>query len=179
MIHRPICSWSRPVLVFISRHHSSFRRKKMQMTNLWMRMMWYYLVWQFLWNLRWNMRGILKAGCEEYSRAYFYNSINLNLHLANINGHVEPGSDYIKTCTEEGYNDQEGSSFFSFANCKKENGNFIIPTKYDINHNVANVNGILKWKNCKLNFLAMDRPACCCRRGWCTLNGRKLLNQRS
>jgi hypothetical protein len=46
---------------------------------------------------------------------------------------MEPGSDYIIRCTEEGYNDQEGSSFFSFANCKKENGNFIIPIKYDIN----------------------------------------------
>jgi hypothetical protein len=88
---------------------------------------------------------------------------------------VEPGSDYIKTCTEEGYNDQEGSSFFSFANCKKENGNFIIPTKQDIDHNVANVNGILKWQNCKLNFLAMDQLVAADEDG--ALSGRKLLNQ--
>jgi hypothetical protein len=87
---------------------------------------------------------------------------------------VEPGSDYIKTCTEEGYNDQEGSSFFSFANCQKETGNFIISTKYDINHNVANVNGILKWQNCKL---AMDQLVAADEDG--ALSGRKLLNQRS
>jgi hypothetical protein len=87
---------------------------------------------------------------------------------------LEPGSNYIKTCTPEG-GSEEGSSFTIFARCKKENGN-VVPTSFNVNNNVANINGKLEWHNCN-QLLAMDEIAAADED--VALSGRKLLNEES
>jgi hypothetical protein len=84
---------------------------------------------------------------------------------------LELGSDYIASCTSEG-GSEEGSSFFIFANCRQEDGN-VVPTFFDINTNVANINGQLEWLNCN-QLLAMDEIAAADED--VALSGRKLLN---
>ncbi len=115
--------------------------------------------------------SILSANCKDEHGNSHFTKLDLNPHLANINGVLEPGSNYIKTCTPEG-GSEEGSSFIIFARCKKENGN-VVPTSFNVNNNVANINGKLEWHNCN-QLLAMDEIAAADED--VALSGRKLLN---
>jgi len=113
----------------------------------------------------------LSATCRDENGNSHFTELDLNPHLANINGVLEPGSDYIATCTSQGGN-EEGSSFIIFADCKQENGN-VVPTSFDVNNNVANINGQLEWLNCN-HLIAMDEIAAADED--VALSGRKLLN---
>jgi hypothetical protein len=113
----------------------------------------------------------LTATCLDESGNSHFTELDLNPHIANINGVLELGSDYIASCTSEG-GSEEGSSFFIFANCRQEDGN-VVPTFFDINTNVANINGQLEWLNCN-QLLAMDEIAAADED--VALSGRKLLN---
>ncbi|CAM6036299.1 unnamed protein product [Sphagnum compactum] len=113
----------------------------------------------------------LSATCRDENGNSHSTQLDLNPHLANINGALQPGSDYIETCTSQG-GDEEGSSFIIFADCKQENGN-VVPTSFDVNNNVANINGQLEWLNCN-QLLAMDEIAAADED--VALSGRKLLN---
>jgi hypothetical protein len=84
---------------------------------------------------------------------------------------LEPGSDYIATCTSQG-GSEEGSSFIIFADCKQENGNVVF-TSFNVNNNVANIDGQLEWLNCN-QLIAMDEIAAADED--VALSGRKLLN---
>ncbi|CAK9857010.1 unnamed protein product [Sphagnum jensenii] len=113
----------------------------------------------------------LSATCRDENGNSDFTELDLNPHLANINGVLEPGSGYIETCTSQG-GSEEGSSFNIFAECRQENGN-VIRTSFNVNNNVANINGELQWHNCN-QLLAMDEIAAADED--VALSGRKLLN---
>jgi len=115
--------------------------------------------------------SILSATCGDGHGSSHFTELDLNPHLSNVNGILEPGSDYIATCTSQG-GSQEGSSFLIFAECRQENGN-VVPTFFDVNQNVANIFGTLEWFNCN-QLLAMDEIAAADED--VALSGRKLLN---
>jgi hypothetical protein len=115
--------------------------------------------------------SILSADCRDEEGNSDFTQLDLNPHLANINGVLEPGSDYIETCTSQG-GSEEGSSFIIFAQCRQENGNIIL-TSFNVNNNVANINGELQWHDCN-QLLAMDEIAAADED--VALSGRKLLN---
>jgi hypothetical protein len=101
--------------------------------------------------------------------------LDLNSHIGNDDGElVAGGKNYIETCNQKEYG-PESSKFFIYAECKKKNGN-AIDTSYDINKNVANIDGMLKWQDCNQllgnivdRFAAVEEEI--------ALSGRKLLNQ--
>jgi hypothetical protein len=113
----------------------------------------------------------LSATCRDVHGNSHFTKLDLNPHLANINGVLEPGSNYIQTCNSQGGR-EEGSSFIIFADCKQKNGN-VVPTSFDVNNNVANINGELQWHNCNQS-LDMDEIAAADED--VALSGRKLLN---
>jgi hypothetical protein len=115
--------------------------------------------------------SVLSASCRDRDGNSHFTQLDLNPHLANINGVLEPGSNYIATCTSQG-GKEEGSSFIIFARCAKENGN-VVPTSFNVNNNVANINGQLQWQDCN-QLLAMDEIAAADED--VALSGRKLLN---
>ncbi len=115
--------------------------------------------------------SILSANCRDEKGNSHFTELDLNPHLANIDGALEPGSDYIETCTSQGGSD-EGSSFLIFAECRRVNGNIVL-TSFNVNNNVANINGQLQWHNCN-QLLAIDEIAAADEDF--TLSGRKLLN---
>ncbi|CAK9225266.1 unnamed protein product [Sphagnum troendelagicum] len=121
------------------------------------------------------IRNILAAKCKTKNGTPVPTSLDLNPHIGNDDGKlVAGGQNYIKTCDPKGYG-RESSQFLIFAQCKKKNGN-AIETSYDINKNVANIDGVLEWENCNQllanivdEFAAVEEEI--------ALNGRKLLNQ--
>jgi hypothetical protein len=115
--------------------------------------------------------SILSADCKDDKGDPDFTELDLNPHLANINGVLEPGSNYIETCTSQG-GSVEGSSFFIFAECRQENGNIVLAS-FDVDNNVANINGQLQWHNCN-QLLGMDEIAAADED--VALSGRKLLN---
>ncbi|CAM6045845.1 unnamed protein product [Sphagnum compactum] len=115
--------------------------------------------------------SLLSATCRDENGNSHFTELDLNPHLANINGVLEPGSNYIETCTSQG-GSEEGSSFIIFAECRQENGN-VVPTSFDVNNNVANINGQLQWHDCN-QLLAMDEIAAADED--VALSGRKLLS---
>ncbi len=154
-------------------YHSIFRRTKIQMTNLWVCVICHYQCGNFVA----SCNGIsisgstLSATCRDVHGNSHFTELDLNPHLANINGVLEPGSNYIETCDSQG-GSEEGSSFIIFADCEQENGN-VVPTSFDVNNNVANINGELQWHNCNQS-LAMDEIVAADED--VALSGRKLLN---
>jgi hypothetical protein len=113
----------------------------------------------------------LSATCKDKNGNSHFTELDLNPHLANVNGVLEPGSNYIATCSSEG-GSEEGSSFIIFADCKQKNGN-VVSTSFNVNNNVANINGQLEWQNCN-ELLGMDEIAAADED--IALSGRKLLN---
>jgi len=120
-------------------------------------------------------RSILAAKCKTKNGTPVSTSLDLNPHIGNDDGKlVAGGQNYIETCDPKGYG-HESSKFLIFAQCKKKNGN-AIDTSYNINKNVANIDGVLKWQNCNQllativdEFAAVEEEI--------GLSGRKLLNQ--
>ncbi|KAH8946721.1 hypothetical protein BDL97_11G000200 [Sphagnum fallax] len=113
----------------------------------------------------------LAATCKDGHGSSHFTELDLNPHLSNVNGILEPGGAYIETCTPQGGR-QEGSSFFIFAQCSREDGK-VVPTFFDVNNNVANIFGTLEWFDCN-QLLAMDEIAAADED--VALSGRKLLN---
>jgi hypothetical protein len=113
----------------------------------------------------------LSANCKDKNGNSHFTTLDLNPHLANIDGVLQPGSNYIGSCTSQG-GSQGGSSFTIFAACKQKNGN-VVSTSFNVNNNVANINGQLEWQNCN-ELLAMDEIAAADED--IALSGRKLLN---
>ncbi len=158
-------------------YRSTFRRMKMQMTNLWMCILWHYQCGNFAASCDSISvtRSILAAKCKTKNGTPVSTSLDLNPHIGNDDGKlVAGGQNYIETCDPKGYG-HESSKFLIFAQCKKKNGN-AIDTSYNINKNVANIDGVLKWQNCNQllanivdEFAAVEEEI--------ALNGRKLLNQ--
>ncbi len=115
--------------------------------------------------------SILSALAETKTEIHHFTELDLDPHLPNINGVLELGSDYIETCTSQGGR-EEGSSFITFADRRQGNGN-VVPTSFNVNNNVANINGELERLNCN-QLLAMDEIAAADED--VALSGRKLLN---
>jgi hypothetical protein len=90
----------------------------------------------------WRFHSILPSTAGVFASS----SLDLNPFISNDNGNLVEGSDYIATCTPEGFG-LVGSPFFIFANCAQEDGN-VVRTSYDINNNVSNDNGVLAWNSC-------------------------------
>jgi hypothetical protein len=130
-------------------------------------------VWQFRSIFQWNINlGKHRISpCRGKNGNSHFTELDLNPHLPNINGVLELGSDYIETCTSQGGR-EEGSSFITFADRRQGNGN-VVPTSFNVNNNVANINGELEWLNCN-QLLAMDEIAAADED--VALSGRKLLN---
>ncbi len=154
-------------------YHCIFRRTKIQMTNLWVCVICHYQCGNFVA----SCNGIsisgstLSANCKDKNGNSHFTTLDLNPHLANIDGVLQPGSNYIGSCTSQG-GSQGGSSFTIFAACKQKNGN-VVSTSFNVNNNVANINGQLEWQNCN-ELLAMDEIAAADED--IALSGRKLLN---
>ncbi len=154
-------------------YHCMFRRTKIQMTNLWVCVICRYQCGNFVA----SCNGIsisgsnLAATCKDGHGSSHFTELDLNPHLSNVNGILEPGGAYIETCTPQGGR-QEGSSFFIFAQCSREDGK-VVPTFFDVNNNVANIFGTLEWFDCN-QLLAMDEIAAADED--VALSGRKLLN---
>ncbi len=86
-----------------------------------------------------------EANCANDAGDFASSSLDLNPFLSNDDGNLVDGSDYIATCTAEGFG-LFGSPFYIYANCAQENGN-VVRTSSDIN-NVSNDNGVLAWHSC-------------------------------
>jgi hypothetical protein len=123
----------------------------------------------FQWNINLGKHPI--SPCRDKNGNSHFTELDLDPHLPNINGVLELGSDYIETCTSQGGR-EEGSSFITFADRRQGNGN-VVPTSFNVNNNVANINGELEWLNCN-QLLAMDEIAAADED--VALSGRKLLN---
>ncbi|KAH9544696.1 hypothetical protein CY35_12G008900 [Sphagnum magellanicum] len=91
--------------------------------------------------------SVVSANCAKVDGVYAESSLDLNPFLGNDNGNLVQRSDYIATCTPEGFGLVGDSSFFIFANCAQEDGKFV-STFLDINNNVSNDNGVLTWNSC-------------------------------
>ncbi|CAK9195735.1 unnamed protein product [Sphagnum troendelagicum] len=130
------------------------------------------VMWQFRSIFQWNINlGKHRISpCRDKNGNSHFTELDLNPHLPNINGVLELGSNYIETCTSQGGR-EEGSSF-TFADRRQGNGN-VVPTSFNVNNNVANINGELEWLNCN-QLLAMDEIAAADED--VALSGRKLLN---
>ncbi len=90
--------------------------------------------------------SVVSANCANDAGDFASSSLDLNPFLSNDNGNLVEGSDYIATCTPEGFG-LFGSPFYIYADCAQENGN-VVRTSYDINNNVSNDNGVLAWHSC-------------------------------
>ncbi|KAH9556521.1 hypothetical protein CY35_07G033200 [Sphagnum magellanicum] len=90
--------------------------------------------------------SVVSANCKNDAGVLAESSLDLDPFLGNDNGNLVEGSDYIATCTPEGFA-QSGSSFFIYAHCAQEGGN-PVSASYDINNNVSNDNGVLAWHSC-------------------------------
>ncbi|KAH9545882.1 hypothetical protein CY35_12G069800 [Sphagnum magellanicum] len=90
--------------------------------------------------------SVVSANCANDAGVFASSSLDLNPFISNDNGNLVEGSDYIATCTPEGFG-LVGSPFFIFANCAQEDGN-VVRTSYDINNNLSNDNGVLAWNSC-------------------------------
>ncbi|KAG6551848.1 hypothetical protein Mapa_006462 [Marchantia paleacea] len=101
-----------------------------------------------------HSQGIFKGTCITDSGKWVVTSINLSLHIGNVNGNMVGGSGYDESCEGPGII-RSSSDFIVTARCKKFDGT-LRETGFDVNRRISNNNGKLVFNNCRRRRSLLD-----------------------